>query len=143
MDTLPSRRGVGRLLLALGAAGVSARVGAQEGPASYPARPITLVVPYGAGSSTDILARLLTDRAGALLGHAIVVDNRGGASGILGTKAAARAGTDGNTLVLGHTPPPRAGAPGNRICGSSRKPGPPGSPQRSMERFQPNHTRFA
>ncbi|MCW8084109.1 Bug family tripartite tricarboxylate transporter substrate binding protein [Sabulicella glaciei] len=64
--------------------------------------PLRLIVPAPPGGSTDILARLLTERAGATLGQAVVVDNRGGAGGIIGTEAASRAPADGNTVVLGH-----------------------------------------
>ena len=64
--------------------------------------PLRLIVPAPPGGSTDILARILTERAGALLNQNIVVDNRGGAGGIIGTEAAARAAADGNTIILGH-----------------------------------------
>lgn len=65
-------------------------------------QPLRLVVPAPPGGSTDILARILVERAGATLGQSIVVDNRGGAGGIIGTEAAARTAADGNTLILGH-----------------------------------------
>jgi tripartite-type tricarboxylate transporter receptor subunit TctC len=65
-------------------------------------QPLRLIVPAPPGGSTDILARILIERAGATLGQAVVVDNRGGAGGIIGTEAAARAAADGNTLILGH-----------------------------------------
>ncbi|WPB84672.1 Bug family tripartite tricarboxylate transporter substrate binding protein [Sediminicoccus rosea] len=65
-------------------------------------QPLRLIVPAPPGGSTDILARILIERAGAALGQAIVVDNRGGAGGIIGTEAAARAAADGNTIILGH-----------------------------------------
>lgn len=64
--------------------------------------PLRLIVPAPPGGSTDILARLLTERAGATLNQAIIVDNRGGAGGIIGTEVAARAAPDGNTIILGH-----------------------------------------
>ena len=68
---------------------------------AFPARPINLVVPYGAGTSTDLVARQLSDRAGELLGQRIVVDNRAGASGMIGTEYVARARPDGYTLIFG------------------------------------------
>jgi tripartite-type tricarboxylate transporter receptor subunit TctC len=71
-------------------------------PARAQTGPLRLIVPAPPGGSTDILARILIERAGAALGQSIVVDNRGGAGGIIGTEAAARAAADGNTTILGH-----------------------------------------
>jgi tripartite-type tricarboxylate transporter receptor subunit TctC len=64
--------------------------------------PLRVIVPAPPGGSTDILARVVGERAGAFLNQAVVVDNRGGAGGIIGTEAAARSAADGNTVVLGH-----------------------------------------
>ncbi|MCU0889160.1 MAG: tripartite tricarboxylate transporter substrate-binding protein, partial [Rubritepida sp.] len=64
--------------------------------------PLRVIVPAPPGGSTDILARVVGERAGTLLNQPVVVDNRGGAGGIIGTEAAARAALDGNTVVLGH-----------------------------------------
>jgi len=74
-------------------------VGAQAAE-TYPARPIRLIVPTGAGGVTDILARILAERMRAGLGQQIVVDNRTGASGIIGTDIVARATPDGYTLLM-------------------------------------------
>jgi tripartite-type tricarboxylate transporter receptor subunit TctC len=71
-------------------------------PALAQGSPIRLIVPAPPGGSTDILARILIERAGVLLSTTIIVDNRGGAGGIIGTEAAARTAPDGQTLVLGH-----------------------------------------
>jgi tripartite-type tricarboxylate transporter receptor subunit TctC len=98
MHTLPSRRDVGRLSIAL-ATGSSASALAQE--SAYPTRPITLVVPYGAGSSTDILARIIARRMATDLGQPIVVENRAGGGGTIGSVAVARSAPDGYTLVMG------------------------------------------
>ena len=70
----------------------------------YPARPLRLIVPHAAGGSNDILARVLTPRLADVLGQPIVVDNRGGAGGIIGTGLAARAAPDGYTLLLADAP---------------------------------------
>ena len=86
------------LTLALVAAGAAAS--AQE---AWPARPITLIVPFAAGSGTDIGARLLARDLSASLGAAtVVVDNRPGANGAIGAQAAARARPDGHTLMIGN-----------------------------------------
>jgi tripartite-type tricarboxylate transporter receptor subunit TctC len=69
--------------------------------AQYPERPIKLVVPYPAGTSTDLLARQVTPKAAEALGQPIVIDNRGGAGGIIGAEAVAKAAPDGYTLVFG------------------------------------------
>jgi tripartite-type tricarboxylate transporter receptor subunit TctC len=69
--------------------------------APYPSRPLTLVVPYPAGGSADVLARALGQRLGERLGQTVVVDNRGGAATAIGAQAVARAAPDGHTLLLG------------------------------------------
>jgi len=63
---------------------------------------LRVIVPAPPGGSTDILARSLAERASAALGQPITIDNRGGAGGIIGTEAASRAASDGNTIILGH-----------------------------------------
>ena len=70
----------------------------------YPDRPITLIVPYAAGGSSDVLARLLTEPLSRALGQQIVVDNRAGAGSRLGIEAAAKAAPDGYTLLLADMP---------------------------------------
>ncbi len=67
---------------------------------AWPAKPITMVVPSAPGGSTDISARLIGDGLGKALGQAIVVDNKPGAAGNLGTEAVARAKPDGYTLLM-------------------------------------------
>lgn len=69
----------------------------------FPARSITLVVPFPPGGGNDAMARLMADRLTSALGQTVVVDNRGGAGGIIGTRSAAKAAPDGYTLMLGHT----------------------------------------
>lgn len=68
---------------------------------SYPVKPIRFVVPFPPGGGTDTLARVIGQRLTAELGQQIVIDNRGGAGGLLGTEIVARAAPDGYTLLLG------------------------------------------
>ncbi|NYT22608.1 tripartite tricarboxylate transporter substrate binding protein [Alcaligenaceae bacterium] len=71
----------------------------------YPNRAVRIIVPYPAGGSTDILTRLLGQGLTQRWGQAVVVENRGGASGIIGTEAAARAEPDGYTLLMNGSGP--------------------------------------
>jgi tripartite-type tricarboxylate transporter receptor subunit TctC len=69
----------------------------------YPLRPITLIVPFPAGGGVDAVARIVADKLAAGLGQPVVIDNRGGAAGVIGMRMGARAANDGYTLVLAHT----------------------------------------
>jgi tripartite-type tricarboxylate transporter receptor subunit TctC len=69
----------------------------------YPTHPITLIVPFPAGGGVDAVARIVADRLSHAVGQPIVIDNRGGAGGVIGTRLAARAAPDGYTLVMSHT----------------------------------------
>src|SRR5712675_688895 len=70
---------------------------------SYPSRTISLVVPYPPGGGVDAMARIVADRLSVALKHSVIVDNRAGAGGNIGTRAVAKADPDGHTLLLGHT----------------------------------------
>lgn len=66
---------------------------------AYPSRPITLVVPFPAGGSVDLIGRLYADALGKALGTSVIIENRDGAGGAIGSKRVARAAPDGYTLV--------------------------------------------
>ena len=73
--------------------------------AQYPAKPIRLVVPFPAGESVDATARLVGQSWSAALGQQILVDNRGGAGGTIGSEAVAKSAPDGYTLLWGNVGP--------------------------------------
>ena len=75
-----------------------ALAGAQDG---YPNKPITMIVPFAAGGTTDVIARLVADALRAPLGQPVIIDNRGGAGGTIGTAAVAKAPPDGYTIGMG------------------------------------------
>ena len=94
----PKRR---TFVLAAAAAAVSLAPFAASAQAQFPAKPITIIVPFSAGGTTDILARVIGQYMGRDLGQTVVVDNRAGAGGNIGGQAAARAPADGYTLFMG------------------------------------------
>jgi tripartite-type tricarboxylate transporter receptor subunit TctC len=69
----------------------------------YPSHPIAMVVAFNAGGSTDLIARVLAQRMGSILGQTIIIENKGGADGAIGTAAVTRAAPDGYTLILSTT----------------------------------------
>jgi tripartite-type tricarboxylate transporter receptor subunit TctC len=66
----------------------------------YPSHPITMIVPFPAGGGVDAVARIIADRLALALGQPIIIDNRGGAGGVIGTRAGAKAAFDGYTLIV-------------------------------------------
>jgi tripartite-type tricarboxylate transporter receptor subunit TctC len=70
---------------------------------AFPSRPITMVVAFAAGGSTDLIARVLAQRMGSILGQTVIIENKGGADGAIGTAAVARAAPDGYTIILSTT----------------------------------------
>ena len=92
--------GIMRHLVA--AVALAALAGSVQAQPAFPTRPITLVVPYPAGGTADLLCRFAADRAGSLLGQQVVVENRpGGAGGRIGIEQVLRAPPDGYTLLCG------------------------------------------
>ena len=68
---------------------------------TYPAKPITMIIPFAAGGPTDVLGRVMAQRMSEVLGQQVVVENVGGAGGMTGSKRVADAAPDGYTIVLG------------------------------------------
>lgn len=84
--------------LALGAA--ASALGLAAPASAYPTKPITIIVPFPAGAGPDVMARMIAERLGPVLKETITVENRPGASGMVGATAVARAPADGHTLLL-------------------------------------------
>jgi len=106
LTTALSRRAIALALLALVAAQAPAPAAAQ----TYPARPITIVVPFQAGSGTDTVARVLAEHMSKELGQPMVVENKAGANGSISATYVARSAPDGYTIFLS-TNTPHASAP--------------------------------
>ena len=92
----PNRRTALAALATMAATGAWAQAPASK----YPSKPVTLVVPYSAGGGTDIVGRLMAQRLSDLWGQSVVVDNRTGANGVIGSNFVSRAPADGHTLLL-------------------------------------------
>jgi tripartite-type tricarboxylate transporter receptor subunit TctC len=92
-----SRRAAGAAILSVFASGLVASGARAQ---AYPSKPIRIVVPTGAGGITDIVARIVGARLSERVGQPVMIDNRPGASGIIGTEVAARAAPDGYTLLM-------------------------------------------
>ena len=103
MSKFKTRRGILRsvtLAAALAFTGVATMTPASAA-SNFPDKPITIIVPFSAGGTTDILARIIGQYLGEKFGESVVVENRAGAGGNIGAQAAARAKADGYTLFMG------------------------------------------
>ena len=85
---------------ALGALMVAALPASAQQAANFPSKPITFVVPFAAGSATDLIARALGQAVTQSTGQSVIVENKGGASGMIAAQAAARAPADGYTVLI-------------------------------------------
>ena len=90
-----------KIMLALGALVAFALPGSAQD--AYPARPITMVVPFAAGGASDVIARLIAEQMGQALGQRLVIENVVGAGGATAMTRAARAAPDGYTIVIGNS----------------------------------------
>ena len=95
----PLRRQLVSALIGVAAVGIAAAPAAAED--KYPSKPITIVVPFSAGGTTDILARIVGVKLGETLGETVIIDNRPGAGGNIGAALVAKAKPDGYTLLMG------------------------------------------
>lgn len=99
-----ARSGVVLLAVVAALTGVTQRAAAQDvstgAGQAFPARPIRIVVPFPAGGTTDIIARIVGQRMSESMGQPVVVDNRGGAGGALGADLVAKANPDGHTILM-------------------------------------------
>ena len=90
-----------RQVLHIGAAGLALLALSSQAQSAWPAKPVTLVVPFPAGGGTDAFARPLSAQFAKLAGKPMIIDNRGGAGGTVGASIAAKAAPDGYTLFMG------------------------------------------
>jgi tripartite-type tricarboxylate transporter receptor subunit TctC len=98
---MPNSHIIDRRGFLVGASALSFAGSQASAQAAFPNKSITLIVPFAAGGSTDIVARLVGQKMGELLGQSIVIDNRAGAGGNIGSTAVARAAPDGYTILMG------------------------------------------
>ena len=94
-----------RMLVGLFALALTTAAWAQPGGSAYPVRPLRMVVPWPPGQATDVTARLIAQKLADALGQPVVLDNRPGAGGMIGTDIAAKAAADGYTLLAASSGP--------------------------------------
>lgn len=92
-----------RRVLAVMAGGAALAAASIRAADPWPSRPLKILVPYSAGSVTDVIVRRLSERLSARIGQPVVIDNRPGASGTIGLAAGLKAPPDGHTLIIGST----------------------------------------
>jgi tripartite-type tricarboxylate transporter receptor subunit TctC len=97
---VPHRRNFLHLAAGAAALPVVSRIARAQ---AFPTRPITMVVPFAAGSGSDVLGRILAPRLSEILGQQVIIENVGGAGGMIGSVRVAKAAPDGYQFVLGST----------------------------------------
>ncbi len=97
------RRVCGLALIAVAVSAHAQQATKGAAVAIYPSRPVRIIVPFTPGASADIFARAISQKLGDALGQQVVIDNRPGSGGVIGSKIAARAPADGHTLMMGIT----------------------------------------
>ena len=105
------------LLLAL-STGVAAQDSSRDVAKDYPTKPIRLIIPFPPGGSNDVVGRMIATKLSEQLGKQVVVDNRAGAGGVVGTELAAKAANDGYTCRSFRSPTPSI--PGSTSCPTTR-----------------------
>src|SRR3954468_13081825 len=98
--SVPQRRGRRQFMLLAGAIAALGLPGMGLAQEAWPSRPITIVVPFTPGTGIDVLARTLGQKLSQRVGQPVIVENKAGASGYIGTEAVARAAPDGYTLLM-------------------------------------------
>ena len=96
-----ARKGTAHLAILIAGASAVASIGGQAAAQDYPTRPLTMVVAAAAGGPIDVLGRILSERMAELLGKPVLIENVGGAGGMLGGQRVAKAEPDGHTFILG------------------------------------------
>src|SRR6187431_2792085 len=91
------------MMIAAAIVGFALQTAASAAARDYPERPITLIVPQAPGGGNDVIARILAETMSRTLGQQIIVENRPGAGGTIGTRQLAKSPPDGYTLVMGST----------------------------------------
>ena len=89
-----------RKFLGLGAAAMVAGVSGRASAQAWPDKPVKVIVPFAAGGGTDVVARPWAEKLGQIFGQQFIVENRGGASGVIGTEATVKSPADGYTLLV-------------------------------------------